>query len=75
MPGTSIHIPLPRPSRALCADSDVSWEDIYHEDNQVAWFDWVRTSLILLHLHQVTLTRRVIAIAFPLSLPSRCGPP
>jgi len=23
-------------------DSDVGWEDMYREDNNVAWFDWVR---------------------------------
>jgi hypothetical protein len=27
-------------------DSDVGWEDMYREDNNVAWFDWVRSSLI-----------------------------
>jgi hypothetical protein len=24
-------------------DSDVGWEDMYREDNNVAWFDWVRS--------------------------------
>ena len=27
-------------------ESDVGWEDMYREDNNVAWFDWVRSSLI-----------------------------
>jgi hypothetical protein len=27
-------------------ESDVSWEDMYRKDNNVAWFDWVRSSPI-----------------------------
>ena len=22
-------------------DMDVGWEDMFHEDNDVSWFDWV----------------------------------
>ncbi|KAH9974870.1 hypothetical protein BJV77DRAFT_936023, partial [Russula vinacea] len=29
-------------------DSDVGWEDMYREDNNVAWFNWVRSSLTCL---------------------------
>ena len=28
-------------------DSDIGWEDMYREDNNVAWFDWVRSILII----------------------------
>ena len=24
-------------------DTDVGWEDMFHEDNDVPWFDWVRS--------------------------------
>jgi hypothetical protein len=27
-------------------ESDTGWEDMYREDNNVAWFDWVRSYLI-----------------------------
>lgn len=34
-------------------DSDIGWEDMYREDNNVAWFDWVRPCLFTL-LSRVT---------------------
>jgi hypothetical protein len=27
-------------------DSDIGWEDMYREDNNVAWFDWVCSSYL-----------------------------
>lgn len=29
-------------------DSDIGWEDMYHEDTGSSWFDWVRNPLPLL---------------------------
>ena len=71
-------------------DSDIGWEDMYREDNNVAWFDWVCSSYLCMRTERLLKTvlyvldgaydgppdhRRIIEHTFPIHTYETLPPP